>query len=143
MYPNKHLNTHTVGVSMMHRITNRHLKILIIDDDDEFRRAMHFFLSRKYSAQVMDVGSGVEAVEALKAGHPFDLVFLDLMMPGMSGIETYTELKKIWANCPVVLMSAHSDSQEWAEAEKLNVKLLSKPYPGHIITQILFDAASR
>jgi DNA-binding NarL/FixJ family response regulator len=64
------------------------------------------------------------------------------MMPGMSGIETYIELKKIDAHCLIVMMSSHSDSGEWMKAEDLSVELLSKPLLGPALTRVLLRATS-
>lgn len=130
-------------INMVGAIRDRHLRILIVDDEHRFRRSMGFNLRRKYDAEVKDVGSGREAVDTLNAGERFDLIFLDLMMPDMSGTQTYTELKQIDPRCSIVLMSAHSDHKEWAKAEAIGVELLSKPIPEHVLNQILLRVPSR
>jgi CheY-like chemotaxis protein len=143
MYPNNHSQTQNANVNNVGAIRNRHLRILIVDDEPRFRQSMSFNLRRKYDAEVTDVGSGEEAVKTLRDGEEFDIIFLDLMMPGMNGTQTYLELKNIDANCSIVMMSAHSDSKEWAKAEQLDVELLSKPIAENVLNQILLHVPNR
>jgi CheY-like chemotaxis protein len=138
MHLTKHLEPNNVAVKLG-AIRRKHLKILIVDDEERFRRSMCFYLRRKYEAQVKDVASGQEAVEALKSGETFDVIFLDLMMPEMSGTQTYAMLKRIDEHCAIVLMSAHSDKIETTKADLLDVELLSKPIPADVMNQILLD----
>lgn len=142
MYPN-HAKSSGAHMGVISAIRDSHLKVLLVDDEEEFRESMSFNLRRKYGAEVRGVGSGREAVEAVRARGEFDLVFLDLMMPHPNGIETFAELKEIDPNCAVVMMSAHSDSEEWDKAKRLDVELLSKPIPAHKMTQILSHVAGR
>lgn len=118
-------------------IRDKHLRVLLIDDDALLRVAMSFMLTAKYGAEVKDVGSGMEAIETLQAGDLFDIIFLDIMMPQMNGIETYQQLRKIDDECKVVMMSAHSESDEWKEGEALNVEMLPKPIPERRVIEVL------
>jgi DNA-binding NtrC family response regulator len=79
----------------------------------------------------------------VRAGGEFDLVFLDIKMHPMNGIETFAELKKIAPNCAIVMMSAHSDSEEWEKAVRLDVEVVEKPIQEHTMTQILSHMARR
>ncbi len=118
-------------------IRNKRLKILLIDDEDRFRKAMSLTLERKYGAGVTSVGSGPEAVETLKAGNSFDIIFLDIMMPQVSGVETYHEMRNVSPECRIVMMSAYSDSEEWETARQLHVELIHKPIPEEVLSKIL------
>lgn len=55
-------------------------------------------------------GGGQEALELL-ATQPFDVVILDVMMPGMDGIETLREIKLAWPGIQVVLLSGHGGEE--------------------------------
>jgi len=140
MHTSNTVRPYNAGNNNLDAIRKRHLRILLIDDEDRFRKAMRFNLSQKYGAEVTDVDSGKDAIGLLKAGDQFDLIFIDLMMPGMSGTETYTELRKIDSSCAVVLMSSYSESYEWAAAKELAVRLVSKPILGQTLTEELFRA---
>lgn len=137
MHNNDALPTNEVAASSVHAIRDRHLRILIVDDEYGFREALSSNLSEKYEAVVTDVGSGCDAVQRLKAGEAFDVIFLDLIMPDMSGTETYAELKKIDANCSIVMMSSRSDSPEWMKAETLAGQLCPKPGMVRMLGEIL------
>jgi CheY-like chemotaxis protein len=142
MQPNyaKSPGAHTGLVSA---IRDSRLKVLLVDDEEAFRESMSFNLRRKYGAKVRSVGSGLEAVEAMREGEKFDLVFLDIKMHPMNGIETFAELRKIDPSCKIVMMSAHSDCEEWEKAGRLDVEVLEKPIPERTMTQILSHMARR
>jgi CheY-like chemotaxis protein len=137
MHPNHRLPPMNVLGHNVNAIRDRHLRILVIDDEYGFREALSSNLTEKYEAVVTDVDSGCDAVERLKSGEAFDLIFLDLIMPDMSGTETYVELKKIDTKCPIVMMSSRSDSEEWVKAERLAGQLLSKPGMVQMLAKIL------
>lgn len=143
MHPNIHSQTHNTGVNSVCAIRDRHLRILIVDDKPRWRRSMSHNLRSLYNAEVKAVASGQEAVETLGAGESFDIIFLDLMMPDMSGTQTYKKLKNIDANCPIVMMSAYTDDKEWAKAEHLHVELLSKPIQEDALEEVLLKVLGR
>lgn len=124
-------------------IRDRHLRILVVDDEYGFRQALSSNLSEKYEALVTDVDSGCDAVKRLRSGEAFDLIFLDLMMPDMTGTETYMELKRIDAGCSIVMMSSRSDSDEWRKAKKLEAELLSKPFMVEALAEVLSHVIKR
>lgn len=143
MHPNDSARPQEIGVSSIDAIKDKHLRILVVDDEDRFREALSVNLSEKYDAVVIDVDSGGDAVRLLESGGAFDLIFLDLVMPGMSGTETYERLKNIDANCSIVMMSSHSDSPECVKAEKLAGGLMSKPDLVRTLAKVLSRAVLR
>src|SRR3989304_3611017 len=79
--------------------------ILIVDDNISLSRTMSFILRRKGYA-VATARDGPEAIEKAKEA-PFDIIFLDIKMPLMNGVETYREIKKIQAEAVAVMMTAY------------------------------------
>ena len=71
------------------------LKILVVDDDALGRRLMHLILTRE-GHRVDLAANGLEALEAVKQ-HPFDIVFMDLHMPEMGGMEASRQIRA-WEN---------------------------------------------
>lgn len=95
----------------------RDFKILIIDDDTDFLKALEFRLSQK-KIDVIAVESGCKALEVLKDDY-FDLILLDLRMPGMNGAETFINIKKIEPRPFVIIMTASSEDEQMETINKL------------------------
>lgn len=80
--------------------------LLVVDDDQSCRKLYESeFADEGYS--VVGASSGEEALQML-ARSEFDLVILDVKMPGMGGLETLSEIMKAKRSLPVVINSAYS-----------------------------------
>jgi two-component system, chemotaxis family, chemotaxis protein CheY len=79
-------------------------KILIIDDSNLSRRTMRKILEAA-GHEVIDAGEGIQALEQYYLHHP-DLVFLDLMMTGMSGFEVLRILREMDSQARVIVATA-------------------------------------
>jgi DNA-binding NtrC family response regulator len=81
--------------------------IMIVDDNANLCRTMFLILSRKgYDVTIATDGS--EAIEnAKKKGH-FDVVFMDIKMPLLDGVETYKRIKRLIPEAAVVMMTAYA-----------------------------------
>lgn len=91
--------------------------IMIVDDEKDFRNSMAFwFKSQGYCVEAVE--SGGEALELLKQKAP-SIIFLDVYMPGMDGLETLQNIKKINVHIPVVLMTAFASEERRIDAYKL------------------------
>ena len=85
--------------------------ILVVDDDAEIRAVLNILLASE-GFQVLQAGSGPEALECLqRQGNDIDLVILDVMMEGMSGFEVCTRLRERW-NVPVLFLTAKSQEAD-------------------------------
>lgn len=97
-------------------MTSLTASILLVDDDSEFVDPITFWLKNKgYNAT--QVYSGKSAIEAIKKSMP-DMVFLDINMPGMDGLETLAEIRKISQSLPVVMITAYGTRTRLKEAKK-------------------------
>ncbi len=102
------------------------LKLLLVDDEDDFRRATSAALGRR-GFTVSEAASGEEALEAIRKDRP-DIVLLDLKMPGMSGIETLQIIRKQDEALPVIILTGHGDYDAAIAGIKLAiVDFLHKP----------------
>lgn len=82
-------------------------KVLIVDDEPEVRQVLQEFLSgRGYDVLVAE--SGLEALRMLGVDQP-DLVLLDVMMPGMDGVETLRRIVALRQPVPVIMVTANAD----------------------------------
>ena len=102
------------------------VKILLLDDEVVFTDNMLTLLgSRGYLATV--VNSGEAAIRCLEENN-FDVVVLDLKMPGMDGITTLKEIKKLGLFTETLILTGHGSIDTTLEAVKLGAyDYLSKP----------------
>ena len=89
--------------------TANHSRILIVDDDDGTREALEVILEDDY--EVACAADGQVALDKLNR-EAFDLVLLDLMMPGMDGIETLKRIKAYDKQIDVIMVSATDRARE-------------------------------
>lgn len=81
-------------------------KVLIVDDEERFRMTLRKLLAgRGIDAEAS--GSAEEALGKL-AETPYDVVLLDVRMPGMNGIEALAEIKKLGRNLEVIVLTGHA-----------------------------------
>jgi DNA-binding NtrC family response regulator len=103
-------------------------KVLIVDDEERFRLTLRKLLSAN-GLETNAVGSGREAIEELKQ-QPYDVILLDVKMPGMDGIEALAELKKISRNVEVIILTGHASVDVAVEIMRLGgCEYLLKPCP--------------
>ena len=81
-------------------------KVLLVDDDPRIRALLTDMLSERgyHVAEAIDGNAGLEAL----GRETFDLVVLDILMPGREGLETIREIRKKWAALPVLAISGGS-----------------------------------
>jgi two-component system response regulator HydG len=80
--------------------------ILVVDDIKSIRLTLGGILEDE-GYNVVLAENGYQAIEAAKRT-PFDLVFMDIKMPGINGVQTFREIKKINPEAVVVMMTAYS-----------------------------------
>ena len=106
-------------------------RILVIDDESAIRDSLKMIL--EYDGyEVLAAGSGPEALAVTERESP-DLVFLDIKMPGLDGLDVLSRLRTTNETLPVVIVSAHGSAATALEAGKLGAfrfieKPLSKDY---------------
>ncbi len=82
-------------------------KVLMVDDEEQFRATTSKILSRRGYATSM-AASGEEALALIRKTDQ-DVVVLDIKMPGMDGHQTLAEIKKIKPDVPVIMLTGHGD----------------------------------
>ena len=113
------------------------LRVLIIDDDLSFTEVLEKIIySLKFEVEsVLSGTKGIEKLQQAEAkGTPFDIVFMDWIMPDMDGIDTILRInkeKKIKKIPKFVVISGHDvrKMKEKSKEEGIEVKILAKPYP--------------
>ena len=101
-------------------------KILIVDDEEKFVS----YLSKRLKMREYDVAislSGEDALEKVKE-HDFDVVILDVLMPGIDGIEALREIKKVKPLTEVIMLTGHASVEAGVEGMRLGAyDYLMKP----------------
>ncbi|HLW39697.1 MAG TPA: sigma-54 dependent transcriptional regulator [Brumimicrobium sp.] len=101
-------------------------KILIIDDENNIRRALKEILEYE-NFEIDEAVDGKEGFEKATSNH-YDLIFCDIKMPKMDGIEVLTALQKEKIEIPVVMISGHGNIETAVEAIKLGAfDFIEKP----------------
>jgi two-component system, NtrC family, nitrogen regulation response regulator NtrX len=100
--------------------------ILVVDDEKDIRISLTGILEDE-GYQVVTAASGVEALEKLREELP-DLVFLDIWMPGMDGLETLEKIKNLQPLITVIMISGHGTIETAVRATKLGAfDFIEKP----------------
>jgi DNA-binding response OmpR family regulator len=100
--------------------------ILIVDDEDGLRRSLSLIL-QKEKYHVTTVPNAEEALDCLRL-RDYDLMFLDLNLPGMSGIDLLMEIHKRIPEMPVLILTAHAALDSAIQAVRLGARdYLVKP----------------
>jgi PAS domain S-box-containing protein len=105
------------------------VKAVLVVDDDELIRASVPALVAGSGHRVTTAAGGREALDLLEAGLEVDLVILDLNMPGMSGAETFVQLRRLRPALPVLVATGHLDPEaaELLRRDKLALSI-AKPF---------------
>jgi len=99
--------------------------ILVVDDDPVNRVLLDAVLSPE-GYRVTEADSGEKALARLAEGG-VDLVLLDMMMPGMNGVQTIQVLRKITPKIPILGLTGYTGQGYMAQASAYNVTCLAKP----------------
>ncbi len=117
-------------------------KILIVDDEKNIRRSLQMiFLGQ--GNNVLLAESGEEALEILTQEIP-NLIFLDIKMGGMSGIEALQKIKELYPECSVVMISGHGTIEHAVECTKLGAyDFIEKPFTKEKVLLVAEHALER
>ena len=100
--------------------------ILIVDDENRLRLSLSLIL-QKEKYRVETAANAEEALDCLRL-HEYDLMFLDLNMPGMSGIDLLVEVHRRYPHMPVLILTAHAALESAIQAVRLGARdYLIKP----------------
>lgn len=118
----------------------RILSILIVDDSKALRMVIKNLLSNldDYDfTNIKEAGNGEEALTILKEGHP-DIIFTDINMPIMNGIEFIENLKSLGNTTPIFVISTDGSQDTVIKAIKLGAKgYIKKPFSSEKVSGLL------
>ena len=120
------------------------LRVLICDDDASIRFVLKRILIRECNVEVEEAGSGLDAVRLLITGN-FDLLFLDLQMPGIDGHETLQTIRgSVMRDLPVVIVSGERESEAVTRVIKQGIAgFIVKPFDRDTLVNTLRTLVQR
>ena len=118
------------------------INVLVVDDLKSSRLTLGGILEDE-GHNVVLAENGYQAIEAAKQV-PFDLVFMDIKMPGINGVQTFREVKKTNPNAAVIMMTAYSVEDLVREAlEEGAYAVVYKPFDMEHVVSIIESALHR
>jgi two-component system response regulator AtoC len=115
--------------------------ISIVDDDSGFANYLRTFLSLR-GYETRSYSRGDEIIASIKQGDPPDVVLLDVMMPGMNGLETLRALKAAKPDVQVIMLSGREQASTIVEAVRLGAAdYVVKPDDPEGLGEIALDSA--
>lgn len=113
------------------------IKVMIVDDSRIFRKMLRAAFVETGNEVIGEAGNGKEALELLKSCHP-DLLTLDITMPVMDGIDALREIKTLYPDQKVIMVSAAGQKGKVIEALKLGAKdFIQKPFDPDDIAAVI------
>lgn len=110
-------------------------RLLLVEDDPTLRQALTFNLARE-GYEVSSSADGESALEAAR-NERLDLILLDVMLPGMSGLEVLRALRRDGVSTPIIVLSAKGDEIDRVVGLKVGADdYVSKPFsPNELIAR--------
>src|SRR5438552_1552113 len=119
--------------------TTRAGMILVVDDEEIMRDILETLLKRE-GYDVRLASSGEEGLE-LARSTPFDAAIIDIMMPGINGIETLDELKRIDEDLAVLIITAYASVESAISAMKAGAfDYITKPFKNDEVLVVVRNA---
>jgi two-component system, OmpR family, response regulator len=116
-------------------------KVLLVDDEVDFTTGLGKVLRRR-GFEVETASDGMTAVVRIAKEPSFDVIVLDVKMPGMDGLEVLAEIKRLERGARVILLTGHlSSSEEQAGLKEGVFAYLFKPFPVLKLVSLIQEAA--
>src|SRR6058998_4123341 len=124
-------------------MTNSRNGMILVVDDEEIMREILETLLRREGYDVRVASSGAEGLEMARA-LPFDAAIVDIMMPGMDGIATLDELRRIDEDLAVIIITAYASVESAISAMKAGAfDYVTKPFKNDEVLVVVRNAIER
>src|ERR1700687_4072472 len=122
--------------------TARHGAVLVVDDEEIMREILETLLTRE-GYEVRLASSGEEGLDIAR-GMPIDAAVVDIQMPGLDGIATLDELKRIDEDLAVIIITAYASVESAISAMKAGAfDYITKPFKNEEVLVVVRNALER
>jgi DNA-binding NtrC family response regulator len=113
-------------------------RVLVVDDSHTVRHIVQKTIADSvFECEIAEAADGTACLDLCRTS-PFDVVFLDCNMPGLSGIDTLQRLRALWPELKVVMISSERDAAREVRARKYGAHaFLAKPFNADDIDRVL------
>ena len=113
------------------------IKILAAEDHPVNRKLLTTLL-KQFNSEVLEAENGKEALDIIQANHDVDIIFMDIQMPIINGIEATSTIRKFSYDGIIIACTANTDSQDFDEYQKAGMNdILIKPFKKQDVHNIL------
>lgn len=113
------------------------MKVIIVDDNDMMRDVIRLFLEQLKHEVLAEAGDGPGAIKAFTELHP-DVVLLDLVMPGMTGLDVLSHIRGLDPAAKVVIITAvEQESMDKKILEQGAAAILRKPFSSEELAAVM------
>ncbi|MEQ1733926.1 MAG: response regulator [Bacteroidia bacterium] len=115
------------------------IKILLVDDD-KFLLDMYYLKFKKTGLEIDSSSSSLSALEKIRGGNSYDIVVMDIIMPGIDGLELLETIRKekLLPNSAIIMLTNQSDDIE--KAKNLGVDgyiIKATTIPSEVVEQVI------
>lgn len=130
-----------INAILAHRRLQQMTRILLVDDSGTARKLMARILARsQFRIELQEAASGEEALARARRNR-FDVIFCDLNMPGIDGVETAGSLLQVNPDAQIVIVSTEQQSRMVRSAQFVGAfAFLKKPFNASDVDAVLHDA---
>lgn len=115
-------------------------KVLVVDDEQLSRDILSKALSRYLGCDIYAASNGTDALSYLKYGN-YDILLLDLGMPGMSGIDLIRKINLLKIDVSILIVTGNAGKQDIKMLKELGInRIIYKPYKISVILEMIADS---
>jgi two-component system, OmpR family, response regulator ResD len=116
-------------------------RVLVVDDEPEITDVLLEYLAPAYDVEA--AADATQAIASVRARRP-DLIFLDINMPGIDGVQALSLIKEMDPTIPILMVTANTDTDVAAQAIKLGAfSYIPKPFNLKYVEHLMMAAWSR
>jgi CheY-like chemotaxis protein len=118
-------------------IQSRILKILIVEDDEISERLIRIGI-QKYGKEILEAGTGTEAIEVCRKNPDIDLILMDIKLPEINGYEATRRIRQFNTDVIIIAQTAYGLSGDREKALQAGCNdYISKPFAPSIISHLI------